>query len=131
MANEGIPLAQSMRRHTWQRFEEIARQAVRRLLLTEWEARFIDNLTDMAARNRGGLELSDKQLKVLMRLEDRLKFRQLIDEMRGDPQLSAWEEGFLLGLTRHWGELSEKQIGVLLRIRDKLLEPAETDSQDA
>lgn len=57
-----------------------------------------------------------------MRLEDRLKFRQLIDEMRGDPQLSAWEEGVLLGLTRQ-RELTEKQVGVLLRIRTSCWNP--------
>jgi hypothetical protein len=131
MADESTPSAQAMRRHTWLRFEEIARQTVRCLPLSEWDEQFIASLTEMAAQSGGELELSDKQLKVLMRFEDRLAIRQLLDQLRGDPRLSAWEEGFLLNLTRYRGDLSEKQLRVLWRIQDNLLAPAEADSQDA
>jgi hypothetical protein len=125
MADEITLSAQAMRRHMWLRFAEIAGQAIRHLPLSAWETEFIESLAAAGAQSDGELELSDKQLKVLLRLEDRLKIRQLLDQLRGDPRLTAWEEGFLLGLTRYQGDLSEKQLRVLHRIQDKVLAPEE------
>jgi hypothetical protein len=117
----GSDQALAMRRYTWQRFEQIARQAIRHLSLSAWETEFIEGLATAGAAHDGELELSDKQLLVLLRLEDRLAIKQLLDQMRGDPQLTAWEEGFLLNLTRQHGGLSEKQLQVLQRIQNKAL----------
>src|SRR3954451_1151891 len=112
MADDGA-LARRMGRETGVRFEEIARQAVRRLPLSDWDADFLASLTATGAES-GELELSDKQLLVVMRFEDRLALRRLLDQLRGDPRLSAWEEGFLSSLTRRQSELSEKQRHVLM-----------------
>jgi hypothetical protein len=130
MADEITFSAQTMRRHTWQRFEEIARQAIRHLSLSAWEAEFIESLAAAGAAHDGELELSDKQLKVLLRLEDRLAIKQLLDQLRGDPQLTAWEEEFLLGLTRQQGSLSEKQLQVLQRIQNKELSSVALEHHD-
>lgn len=54
----------------------------------------------------------------------------ILQEGRGDPRLTAWEEGFLASMAdiqRRTGgqpELSEKQAKVLLSIEDKLRLPA-------
>ncbi len=108
-----------MLRHTWQRFEEIATQAARHLRLMTWEMNFITNLAELGTQTHGEMELSDKQLKVLLRLEDRVKVQQTLDVARGKPHLlSAWEEDFLTNLARSQAEPSEKQVRVLLRIQD-------------
>jgi hypothetical protein len=134
MADESTLSARelAMRRHMWLRFMEIAHQAVHRLPLSTWEEEFIENLASAGAQSKAALALSDKQLKVLMKLEDRLRIKQLLDEMRGDPRLTAWEEGFLLSLTRQQGDLSDKQLRVLERLQAKVqAPPAEADNQDA
>jgi hypothetical protein len=87
-------LALAMRRHTWQRFEEIALQAARHLPLTAWEVNFLLSLAEAKTLTQGGMELSDKQLTVLLRLEDRVKVQQILDRAHRHPQrLSAWEKG--------------------------------------
>ena len=110
------PLERAMRRHTWWRFHEIATQATRHLRLSAWETSFILSLVELGAQTDGDTELSDKQLKVLLRLEDRVRVQQLLDLARGDPRLTAWEEGFLTNLANSPAEPSEKQAKVLLRI---------------
>jgi hypothetical protein len=116
----------AMLRHTWQRFHEIAIQAARHLRLTAWEVNFILNLAEAGTQTRGEMELSDKQLKVLLRLEDRVKIQQMRDLARSMPErLSGWEEEFLTNLVQCRSELSEKQAHVLLRIQDKMTAPDE------
>jgi hypothetical protein len=121
------PLERAMRRHTWWRFHEIATQATRHLRLSAWETSFILSLVELGTQTDGDTELSDKQLKVLLRLEDRVRVQQLLDLARGDPRLTAWEEGFLTNLANSPAEPSEKQAMVLLRIQDKFMTPAEIE----
>jgi hypothetical protein len=116
----------AMRRHTWLRFQEIAIQAAHHLQLSAWEVNFIVSLVETGTETRDEMALSDKQLKVLLRLEDRVKVQQLLDMGRTRPQLlSTWEEEFLSTLTQSRAELSEKQAHVLLRIQDKVTAHAE------
>jgi hypothetical protein len=82
---------------------------------------FILSLVEAGTQSGGEMALSDKQLKVLLRLEDRVKARQLLDIGRTHPQLpSTWEEEFLTTLVQNTAGLSEKQARVLLRIQDKM-----------
>jgi hypothetical protein len=118
-------LKRAMRRHTWQRFEEIACQAAQHLPLTPWEVNFLASLAAAGTQSGGDMALSDKQLTVLLRLEDRLKVQQILDLARGHPgQLSAWEEDFLTTLVQSPAALSDKQVRMLLRIQDKMAPPA-------
>jgi hypothetical protein len=116
----------AMLRHTWQRFEEIALQAARHLQLTAWEVNFLLNLAEAGSQTRGEMELSHKQLKVLLSLEDRVKVQQILDLAHIHPgRLSAWETDFLTTLVQSRAEMSEKQAHVLLRIQDRIMAPAE------
>jgi hypothetical protein len=115
-----------MRRHTWRRLHEVAAQAAHHLRLSTWETNFILTLAELGGQTYGEAELSDKQLKVLLRLEDRVMVQQLLDQARGDPRLSAWEEGFLTNLANSPARLSEKQMQVLLGIQNMLTAPAGT-----
>jgi hypothetical protein len=111
----------AMRRHTWQRFEEIALLAARHLQLTAWEVNFLLGLAEAGSQTHGEMALSDKQLQVLLRLEDRVKVQQILDLARSHPgRLSAWEEDFLANLAQSHSGLSEKQAHVLLRIEAKV-----------
>lgn len=115
-----------MRRHTWRRFEEIAIEAARHLRLTGWEVNFLLGLAEAGTRTGGEMVLSDRQLKVLLRFEDRVKVQQILDLAHSTPRrLSDWEEKFLTNLVQSQAELSEKQVRVLLRIQDRVTAPAE------
>jgi hypothetical protein len=119
-------LERAMRHHTWQRFEEIGRQAARHLQLTAWEVNFLLSLAEAGSQTRGEMALSDKQLKVLLRLEDRVKVQQILVWADSHPgRLSAWEMDFLTTLVQRPAALSEKQARVLWRIQDKMMAPAE------
>jgi hypothetical protein len=121
-------LERTMRRHTWWRFREIAALAAHHLRLSVWETDFILTLAELGEQTGGEAELSDKQLKVLLHLEDRVMVQQLLDQARGDPRLSAWEEGFLTNLANSPARLSEKQVRVFLRIQTMFTAPAESEA---
>lgn len=66
------------------------------------------------------------EIRARMQTGERLKE---LCQNRGDPRLSAWEEGFLVGMAallwKHYGQppLSEKQAAIVLRLEDKLRTP--------
>lgn len=58
-----------------------------------------------------------------------MRLEEILDLARGDPRMSAWEEGFLASMadilrqTDGHVELSEQQVAVLLKIEDKVRLP--------
>jgi hypothetical protein len=93
---------------------------------------FLASLAAAGAQSGGEMALSDKQLTVLLRLEDRLKVQQILDQARRHPgRLSAWEADFLATLVQSTAELSDKQVRVLLQIQDKMAASIEAQVSDA
>lgn len=102
--------------------------------LTTWEMSFVTTLEKLIRDTHYQARLSQAQWDTTWLLSDKLDqatretqgLLEGIRNLRGDPLLTAWEEGFLasldtaLRLGGHWGLLSPKQRMALERIEAAL-----------
>ena len=120
-----------MCRHTWHRFMEIAMQAAACLRLTNWEKTFLVSLMTLGDQTQGEAWLSDKQLTVLLRLEDRVKVHQVFERACRHPEVTAWEMTFITDLAESGVWPSAEQMRIVAQLADKVMAPAEAVPADA
>ena len=135
-------------------FVDLLGAADRDPLMTAWERTFLAGIRAQI-EERGHPWLSEEQSRVLARIalkigielpagvrdlvetEDRRDIMAMAMEARGDPRLTAWEEGFLISVAeaaRISRPLTEKQRAVLAKIATKVgtppPDPVEAEVED-